>query len=116
MASPLKDKVLIVYLLKSHETVNTTLFAKRGTKQVLVCFVSKILQGAERNYSKVENLVLYLVYAARQLHRYFQAHPIEVLTDQPMKQILLQPYRSGRMKKWAIELREHDISHKPKPV
>lgn len=31
----------------------------------------------------------------------------------PIKQILLKPETSGRLKKWAIELGEHDISYRP---
>nr|KAJ0212586.1 hypothetical protein LSAT_V11C400181580 [Lactuca sativa] len=113
LASPLKDEVLTMYLSASHEVVSTTLVAKRGMKQVPIYFVSRVLQGTERNYSKVEKLVLSLVYAARWLHRYFHVHPIEVLTDQPMKQILLQPERSGRMTKRVIELGEHNTTYKP---
>nr|KAJ0201841.1 hypothetical protein LSAT_V11C600338840 [Lactuca sativa] len=44
------------------------------------------------------------------LRRYFQAHPILVLINQHIKQILMQPYRLIRMKKRAIELGEHNIT------
>ncbi|GJX27960.1 putative reverse transcriptase domain, ribonuclease H-like domain protein [Tanacetum coccineum] len=57
----------------------------------------------------LEKLILALVHAARRLRRYFQAHPIKVLTDKPIKQILTRPEKSGRIAKWAIELGEHDI-------
>ncbi|GKE41969.1 hypothetical protein Tco_1469253 [Tanacetum coccineum] len=53
-----------------------------------------------------------LVHAARRLRRYFQAHPIQVLTDKPIKQILVRPEKSGRIAKWAIKLRERDIEFK----
>ncbi|GKB64631.1 reverse transcriptase domain-containing protein [Tanacetum coccineum] len=45
----------------------------------------------------------------RKLRRYFQAHPIQVLSDKPIKQILAKPKKSGRIAKWAIELGEHEI-------
>ncbi|GJU86232.1 reverse transcriptase domain-containing protein [Tanacetum coccineum] len=67
------------------------------------------LQGAELNYPELEKLVLALVYAARRLQRYFQAHSIQILTDKPIKQILARPEKSGRIAKWAIELGERDI-------
>lgn len=76
-------------------------------------FISRVLQGADKIYSIVEKLVLSLVHAARRLHRYFQAHLILVLMNQPMKQILMQPEWSGRMTNWAIELGEHNIVYKP---
>ncbi|XP_071727931.1 uncharacterized protein [Rutidosis leptorrhynchoides] len=50
----------------------------------------------------------------RQLRRYFQAHPIQVLRDQPIKHILTRPEISGRMEKWAIELGKHEISFLPR--
>ncbi|GJZ87490.1 reverse transcriptase domain-containing protein, partial [Tanacetum coccineum] len=57
-------------------------------------------------------LILALVHAVRRLQRYYQAHPIKVLTDKPNKQILARPEKSGRIAKWAIELGEHDIEFK----
>nr|GEY17900.1 reverse transcriptase domain-containing protein [Tanacetum cinerariifolium] len=36
----------------------------------------------------MEKLVLALVYAAKRLRRYFQAHPIMVITDPPIKQVI----------------------------
>jgi hypothetical protein len=60
----------------------------------------------------LERLILALVHAARRLRRYFQAHPITVLTDNPIKQILSKPEKLGRVSKWAIELGEHEIEYK----
>ncbi|GJS04239.1 reverse transcriptase domain-containing protein [Tanacetum coccineum] len=57
-------------------------------------------------------MILALVYAARKLRRYFQAHPIQVLSDKPLKQILAKPKKSGRIAKWAIELGELEIEFK----
>ncbi|XP_071728219.1 uncharacterized protein [Rutidosis leptorrhynchoides] len=42
---------------------------------------------------------------------YFQAHPITVLTDQPIRQLLYKPKISRRLTKWAIELGEHEIAY-----
>ncbi|GAA0186064.1 hypothetical protein LIER_33352 [Lithospermum erythrorhizon] len=43
---------------------------------------------------------------ARKLKPYFDAHPVEVIMDQPLRQILENPNQSGRIVKWAIDLRE----------
>lgn len=45
-----------------------------------------------------------LVTAARRLHAYFLAHPVTVLTDLPLRQILQKPDVSGRLAKWAIKI------------
>ncbi|GJZ69402.1 reverse transcriptase domain-containing protein [Tanacetum coccineum] len=59
----------------------------------------------------MDKLILALVYAER-IRRYFQAHPIRVLTDKPINQIIVRLKKSGRIAKWAIELGEHDIKFK----
>ncbi|KAF7132907.1 hypothetical protein RHSIM_Rhsim09G0074100 [Rhododendron simsii] len=55
-----------------------------------------------------------MVMAARRLRPYFQAHPIKVLTDQPLRRILHSPETSGRLIQWSIELGEFDIEYKPR--
>nr|XP_043619358.1 uncharacterized protein LOC122591197 [Erigeron canadensis] len=77
-----------------------------------IYFISRILQGAEANYPEMEKLVLALVHATRRLRRYFQGHPIVVLSDKPLRQILTKPEKSGRTAKWAIELGAYDIEYR----
>ncbi|GAA0145454.1 hypothetical protein LIER_05643 [Lithospermum erythrorhizon] len=50
----------------------------------------------------------------KQLKPYFEAHPIVVVTDQPLKRILTNPALSGRMTTWAVELSEFDITYVPR--
>ncbi|GJW46429.1 putative reverse transcriptase domain, ribonuclease H-like domain protein [Tanacetum coccineum] len=109
MVIPTKGETLTMYLATSEENVSAVLMAERGKKQIPVYFVSQTLHGAELKYPKLEKLILALVYAARKLRRYFQAHPIQVLNDKPIKQILAKLEKSGRIAKWAIELGEHEI-------
>ncbi|GKG44253.1 reverse transcriptase domain-containing protein [Tanacetum coccineum] len=61
----------------------------------------------------MEKLVLALVHAIKRLRRYFQAHPIAVITDQPIKNILSNPEVAGRMQKWSIQLGEFGIHYRP---
>ncbi|GJV63370.1 reverse transcriptase domain-containing protein [Tanacetum coccineum] len=76
-----------------------------------IYFASRVLQALEINYSPMEKLILALVHATRRLRRYFQAHSVVVIIDQPVKQILSRPKNAGRMAKWTIELGAHDISY-----
>ncbi|GJX79587.1 reverse transcriptase domain-containing protein [Tanacetum coccineum] len=62
----------------------------------------------------MEKLVLALVHASKRLRRYFQAHPIVVITDQPIKNILSNPEVAGRMQKWSIQLGEFGIHYRPR--
>ena len=111
---PIAGETLVLYLAASRETISSVLMAERKNVQRPIYFVSKALQGPELNYPLLEKLALALVHTARRLRRYFQAHAICVLTDQPIRQVLLKPENSGRLAKWAIELGEHDITYKPR--
>ncbi|KAI5342511.1 hypothetical protein L3X38_010386 [Prunus dulcis] len=64
----------------------------------------------------VSSLALALVISARRLRPYFQAHGIKVLTNQPLRQVPQKLEISGRLIKWAIELREFDIQFIPRPA
>lgn len=67
LASPVINETLIIYLSANQEAISEVLVAKRDKKQMEVYFISRVLQGIERNYSIVEKLVLSLVFAAKRL-------------------------------------------------
>ncbi|GJV55212.1 reverse transcriptase domain-containing protein [Tanacetum coccineum] len=74
----------------------------------------RALQDPELNYTPMEKLVISLVFAAKRLRRYFQAHPIAVIIDQPIKKIISRPDVAGRLKKWSVMLGEHNITYRPR--
>ena len=55
-----------------------------------------------------------LIVASRKLRQYFQANPILVMMDQPIKKSMKQPEAVGRMIQWAIELSQFDIEYHPR--
>ncbi|GKE61821.1 reverse transcriptase domain-containing protein [Tanacetum coccineum] len=77
-------------------------------------YVSRSLQGAETNYASMEKLALALVHAVRWLRRYFQAHPIKVITDSPIGQVLNNSGASRRLAKWAVKLGAYGIMYVPR--
>ncbi|GJR93604.1 reverse transcriptase domain-containing protein [Tanacetum coccineum] len=81
LVTPKPKEELIVYLSASYRAVSAVLMTKRGTVQTPVYFVSRTLQSPELNYAPIEKLVLALVFAAKRLRIYFQAHPIVILAD-----------------------------------
>nr|GFA69583.1 reverse transcriptase domain-containing protein [Tanacetum cinerariifolium] len=76
LAAPKPREELIMYLSATHGAISAVLMIERGTAQTPVYFISCALQGPKLNYSPMEKLVLSLVFAAKRLRRYFQAHPI----------------------------------------
>ncbi|XP_071740984.1 uncharacterized protein [Rutidosis leptorrhynchoides] len=89
LTAPIVGETLILYLAVSKEAVSYVLVVERGDAQMPIYFVSNALSGSE----------------------YFQAHPITVLTDQPIRQLLYKPEISGRLTKWAIELGKQEIAY-----
>ncbi|GJW30271.1 reverse transcriptase domain-containing protein [Tanacetum coccineum] len=112
LVAPKPKEELIIYPSTSHIAISAVLMTERGTVQTPVYFVSHTLQGPELNYSPMEKLVLSLVFAAKRLRRYFQAHPIAVITDQPIKQIMSCPDVAGRLQKWSVMQGEHNITYR----
>ncbi|GJV54722.1 reverse transcriptase domain-containing protein [Tanacetum coccineum] len=86
LTTPEEKEELIVYLAAAKEAVSAILMTEREARQMLIYFVSRALRGPEVNYTSMEKLVLAPVHASKRLKRYFQAHPIIVVTDQPIKQ------------------------------
>nr|GEX76636.1 hypothetical protein [Tanacetum cinerariifolium] len=86
---------------------------KKGV-QCLIHHVSMTLNEAKRNYSPLEKLPLSLLHMYRRLRRYFEAHPIKDITDQPFKQILNKAQASGRHAKYSVELGAYNITYEPR--
>ncbi|GKD94429.1 reverse transcriptase domain-containing protein, partial [Tanacetum coccineum] len=109
-----EQEELIVYLAASKEAVSVVLMTKREARQMPIYFVSRALRGPKINYTAMEKLVLALVHASKRLRRYFQAYPITVITDQPIKNILSNLEVAGRMQKWSIQLGDFGIHYRPR--
>ena len=80
-------------------------------EQKPIYYVSRALADAETTYLKIKQTVLALRSAAQKLRPYFQAHPVVILTDLPLCNIMHKPDLSGRMLQWAIELSEYGIEY-----
>ncbi|GKV19462.1 hypothetical protein SLEP1_g29723 [Rubroshorea leprosula] len=105
-----EGETLYLYLGISDTALSSVLVRETAQLQRPVYYASKVLQGAELRYSTAEKAALAVVTTARKLRPYFQAHPIVVLTDLPLRQILQKPECLGRLIKWAVELGEFQIT------
>nr|GEW96214.1 reverse transcriptase domain-containing protein [Tanacetum cinerariifolium] len=94
--------------LKQHLSELPLLVAPKPKEELIVCLfafygaISAVLM-TERGTG-----------ATKRLRRYFQAHPIAVITDQPIKQIMSRPDVAGRLQKWSVMLGEHNITYRPR--
>jgi hypothetical protein len=96
-------------LMVKKETISND---KATKQQFPVYFVSEILIGSKRFYSKMEKICYAVIVSARKLRHYFEAHTIKVLTNQPLNIIFGNRDSSRRMSKWAMELSEHVVDFK----
>ena len=103
-----------MYLAVSETEVNAALIKEEGRKQLPVYYVNQAFQWAEFMYPRIEKIVFTLIVASRKLRQYFQANPILVMTDQPIKKSMTQPEAAGRMIQWVIELSQFDIEYHPR--
>ncbi|PKU64464.1 putative mitochondrial protein [Dendrobium catenatum] len=79
---------LYLYIAVLAQTISSVLVREENATQRPVYYVSKILSETEGRYPLADKTALALVYSARKLHPYFQAHSIGVYTNQPLKSIL----------------------------
>ncbi|RDX78974.1 hypothetical protein CR513_40669, partial [Mucuna pruriens] len=101
---------LCLYISISDNVVSSVLVQEEKGEQKPVYFTSKVLQGPERRYQRIEKAALAVVTASRRLRPYFQTFSIVVRMDLPIRQVLRKPDLAGRMVAWSVQLSEFDIS------
>nr|GEW58700.1 hypothetical protein [Tanacetum cinerariifolium] len=109
-----KEEMMYVYLATAKEAVSAVLLTKRKGKQCPIHYVSRTLNETEKNYAPLEKLALLLLYMSRRLRRYFEAHHIKVITDQPLKRILNKARALGKLAKYLVELETYNITYVPR--
>ena len=87
-----------MYLAVSEWAISVVLFrCPMHREQNPIYYISRALADVETRYSKMEQTTLALQSAAQKLRPYFQAHPVVVLTDQSLRNILHKPDITERM-------------------
>ena len=112
LAKPNVGDVLSLYVAVSPAAVSSVLIKEDRGEQKPIFYTSRRMTGPETRYPTLEKMALAVVEATRKLHPYFQSHSVEVLADQPLRTILQNTNRSGRLTKWTIELGELDITYR----
>ena len=62
----------------------------------------------------MEKIAFALLIASRKLRPYFQAHPIVIMTDQPIRKTMNKIDVVRQLIQWAIELGQFDIKYQPR--
>ncbi|GKB20728.1 reverse transcriptase domain-containing protein [Tanacetum coccineum] len=103
LTPPREKETLYAYLAVSAKAVSAVLLTDRKGRQCPVQYVSRTLK-----------LALSLIHMTIRLRRYFKAHPVKVITDQPIKNILNNTKAFGKLAKYAVELGAYNVTFIPR--
>lgn len=109
--SPQWGSILVPICYNNHSAV---LVQEDSGMHKPVFFITRSLHDAKNRYQPLEKLTLALIFVAWKLQPYFQSHPIHILTNSPLRQVLLKLEVSRRLMKWAIEFSKLDIKYHPR--
>ena len=112
LLSPSKEgEDLFLYLAVSRTVVSAALIREENKIQHPMYYISQAFQGTEARYLRIEKITFALIVASRKFRPYFQANPIVVMTDQPIKKAMNKLEAARQMVQWAIELSQFDIEY-----
>ena len=104
LLSPSKEEEdLYLSLAVSSTTMSATLIRKEDGMQLPIYYVSQAFQGAEAKYPQINKIAFALIVPSWKLRLYFQANPILMMMDQPIKKSMNRSEDARRMIQWAIE-------------
>ncbi|KAK1670916.1 hypothetical protein QYE76_059075 [Lolium multiflorum] len=74
------------------------------TVQRPVYYLSEVLSSSKQNYPHFQKMTYGVFMAATKLKHYFEEHPMKVVSEAPISDIMCNKDASGRIAKWAIQL------------
>jgi ribonuclease HI len=117
LVSPNEKKPLLLYIAATHQVVSTVLVVERSEEGKAhgvhrpVYFLSEVLSPTKQRYPHYQKLAYSVFTIARKLRQYFAVHPIVVVNEAPLSNILNNPSTTGRVSLWGIELLPLDITY-----
>ncbi|KAK1697819.1 hypothetical protein QYE76_014516 [Lolium multiflorum] len=74
------------------------------TVQRPVYYLSEVLSLSKQNYPHFQKMTYGVFMAATKLKHYFEEHPMKVVSEAPISDIMCNKDASGRIAKWAIQI------------
>lgn len=92
----------------SNTGIGAILMQKHDEKLFSVCYASKKLSSAERNYSTIEKECLAVVWGIKRFHLYLYRVPFVLQTDhEPLKYMNSVKFANGRLIRWVMFLQSY---------
>ena len=109
---PLPDpgKTYFLQTDASDSGIGAVLMQKHDGKLFPVCYASKKLPSAERNYSTIEKECLAIVWGLKRFHLYLYGIPFVLQTDhEPLKYMNSAKFANGRLMRRAMFLQSYNF-------
>ncbi|KAK1651343.1 hypothetical protein QYE76_069148 [Lolium multiflorum] len=108
LASPLEREPMMLYIAATNRVVSVVVVVEREeegkTVQRPVYYLSEVLSLSKQNYPHFQKMTYGVFMAATKLKHYFEEHPMKVVSEAPISDIICNKDASGRMAKWVIQL------------
>jgi hypothetical protein len=94
LVAPNEKEPLLLYIAATHQVVSTVLTVERSEEgkahgvQRPVHFLSEVLSPSKQRYPHYQKLAYNVFMMARKLRHYFKVHPIIVVNEAPLSNIL----------------------------
>jgi ribonuclease HI len=117
LIAPKEKEPLLLYIAATHQVVSTVLVFERSEEgkahgvQRPVYFLSEVLSPTKQRYPHYQKLAYSVFTTTRKLRQYFTVHPIIVVNEAQLSNILNNPATTGCVSLWGIELSPLDITY-----
>jgi hypothetical protein len=97
LVAPREKEPLLLHIAATHQVVSTVLVFERSEEgkahgvQRPVYFLSEVLSPTKQRYPHYQKLAYNIFTTARKLRQYFAVHPIIVVKEAPLSNILNKP-------------------------
>jgi hypothetical protein len=117
LVAPNEKEPLLLYIAATHQVVSTVLVVERSEEgkahriQRPVYFLSEVLSPTKQRYPHYQKLAYNIFTTTQKLWQYFTVHPIIVVNEAPLSNILNNPAETRCVYLWGIELSPLDITY-----
>ena len=101
LAVPKEREPLYLYIAARSSVVSTVLIIERSEEekahgiQKPIYYLSEVLTSAQQRYPHYQKLGYAIFMTSRKVSHYFNEHPITVVSDAPLQEILNNPEATG---------------------
>jgi hypothetical protein len=120
LVPPAAGEALLIYVAATTQVVSAAIVVERREEghalpvQRPVYFISEVLSETKIRYPQIQKLLYTVILTRRKLRHYFESHLVTVVSSFPLGEIIQCREASGRIAKWAGEIKGETISFAPR--